>query len=93
MNHELPSKVISRFKAFEVREGVTLETSSLPSEKIDSALKIILQSEAQEFLPDLVFLKQKASWPPSFPYVLVNANAPEHVPPLIYQAKGMPFRT
>ena len=91
MNQEHASKVTSQLKAFEVREGVTLETSTLPFEKMDSALQIILQSEAQEFLPDLVFLNQKASWPPSFPYVLVNANDPEHSPALIYQAKGNAF--
>ena len=91
MNHELPSRVTSQLKAFEVREGITLETSTLPFEKMESALNIILQSKAQEFLPDLVFLNQKASWPPSFPYVLVNANDPEHSPALIYQANGNAF--
>ena len=49
MNQEDASKLTSQLKAFEVREGVTLETSTLPIEKMDSALKIILQSEAQEF--------------------------------------------
>ena len=91
MNHAHDLQFAKRMEDFEMREGVSLQRNSLSPDKMEATLKIISQSDAPEFLPDLVFLGQESLWMRNFRYVLMPTSSTDPSAPLVYAAEETPF--
>lgn len=91
MNHAHDLQFAKRMEDFEMREGVSLQRNTLSPDKMEATLKIISQSDAPEFLPDLVFLGQESLWMLNFSYVLMPTSSTNPSAPLVYAAEETPF--